>query len=72
MALDKLTYQRGESSKEPQIITFHINSDLDIKEFKRSCKRLAQSLGYSRNSIEEQFGKDTETGDPKQLKLLFD
>jgi len=72
MTLDKMIYQRGDESKEPQIITFHISSNLDIKEFKRTCKRLAQSLGYSRKNIEEHFGKDIETGDPNQLKLLFD
>ncbi len=72
MALDKITYERGTSSKEPQKIAFHISPDLDIKEFKRTCKRLAQSLGYSRTSIEEHFGKDTEKGNPAQLKILFD
>jgi len=72
MALDKLTYSRGIKSKEPQIIEFSISSDLSIQEYKRTCKRLAQALGYSVHSIEEHFGKDVNTGNPAQLKLLFD
>ena len=33
---------------------------------------MALALGYSGRSVEEVFGKDIETGDPNQLKLLFD
>ena len=72
MALDKLTYQRGIKSKEPQIIEFSIPTDLSIQEYKRVCKRLAHALGYSTQNIDEQFGKDIDKGDPAQLKLLFD
>jgi len=72
MALDKLTYQRELLSKEPQIIEFKVADDLTILEFKRTCKRMALALGYSSRTVEEQFGKDIETGDPAQLKLLFD
>ena len=72
MVLDKLIYQRGAKSKEPQVIEFKISSNLSIQEYKRTCKRLAHALGYSTKSIEEYFGKDTEVGDPNQLKLLFD
>ena len=72
MALDKLTYTRGIKSKEPQIIEFSIPTDLSIQEYKRTCKRLAHALGYSTKNIEEQFGKDELTGNPEQLKLLFD
>ena len=64
MALDKLTYQRTLLSKEPQVIEFKVANDLTIEEYKRTCKRMALAL--------EQFGKDIETGDPNQLKLLFD
>jgi|TARA_Y100000310_G_C20534362_1_gene740115 hypothetical protein len=71
MILDKIIYKRGVKSKEPQIIEFGVPSDLSIKEYKRTCKRLAQALGYSNKSIEENFGKDEELGDPAQLKLLF-
>tara|TARA_R110000744_G_scaffold163851_4_gene280870 strand:+ start:401 stop:634 length:234 start_codon:yes stop_codon:yes gene_type:complete len=72
MALDKLTYSRGIKSKEPQIIEFSVPTDLSIQEYKRTCKRLAQALGYSTQNIEEHFGKDLEKGNPAQLKLLFD
>jgi|TARA_R110000787_G_scaffold152941_2_gene266817 hypothetical protein len=72
MALDKLTYSRGIKSKEPQIIEFSIPTDLSIQEYKRTCKRLAQALGYSTQNIEEYFGKDVDKGNPNQLKLLFD
>ena len=34
--------------------------------------QMAQALGYSNNQVEEHFGKDTKTGDPAQLKILFD
>jgi len=72
MVLDKLIYQRGTKSKEPQVIEFCISSDLSIQEYKRTCKRLASALGYSTKNVEEHFGKDIESGDPNQLKLLFD
>lgn len=72
MTLDKLIYQRSQSSKEPQVIEFKINEDLTITEFKRTCKRMALALGYSNKLVEEHFGKDAETGDPAQLRLLFD
>jgi|TARA_R110000744_G_scaffold151931_3_gene265653 hypothetical protein len=72
MALDKLTYHRTQASKEPQVIEFKISDDLTIKEYKRTCKRMALALGYSNKLVDEHFGKDLETGDPAQLKLLFD
>jgi len=49
-----------------------IPPNLTIAEFKTICRRLASSLGYGSESISNEFGKDTEVGDPKQLKLLFD
>ena len=33
---------------------------------------MALALGYSNKLVDEHFGKDLETGDPAQLKLLFD
>ena len=72
MPLDKIMYTRAIKSKEPQIIEFSIPSDLSIQEYKRTCKRLAQALGYSNQNIEEHFGKDKDIGNPNQLKLLFD
>lgn len=72
MPLDKIIYKRAIKSKEPQIIEFSIPSDLSIQEYKRTCRRLAQALGYSNQSVEEHFGKDEKTGNPAQLQLLFD
>ncbi len=72
MAYDKLVYERGEKSKEAQRIEFQIQRDLTIKEFKRTCRRMAHALGYSSTNIEEHFGKETEVGNKQQLKLLFD
>ncbi len=72
MVLDKIIYKRGAKSKEPQTIEFGIPANLSIQEYKRTCKRLAQALGYSNQNIEKHFGKDIETGNPAQLKLLFD
>lgn len=72
MNYDKLVYERGEASKEAQRIEFQIQRNLTIKEFKRTCKRMAHALGYSSTLIDNHFGKDTEVGNEKQLKLLFD
>ena len=72
MAYDKLVYERGEKSKEAQRIEFQIQRDLTIEEFKRTCRRMAHALGYSSETVEEHFGKETEVGNKQQLKLLFD
>ena len=60
--MDKITYERdieGNSSfprRETTKIDFEFKSDLNIKEFKRLCVRLAYSLGYGEKSIKKQFG----------------
>jgi len=72
MNYDKLVYERGEASKEAQRIEFQIQRNLTIEEYKRTCKRMAHALGYSSVLIDNHFGKDTEVGNEKQLKLLFD
>jgi hypothetical protein len=72
MPLDKITYTRGVKSIEPQVIEFQIPNDLTIEQFKLTCKRLAHTLGYDNTSVIEHFGKDNKTGNPDQLKLLFD
>ena len=71
MKLDTITYTRAVDSKEPQIIEFKVSPNLSLKEYRRVCKRLAHSLGYSNKSIEELFGKDADVDDPAQLKILF-
>ena len=70
--MDKLIYERGESSKEPQKIVFELSPDLTLGEFKQTCARLASALGYNSDRVRDAFGQDIETGDPNQLKLLLD
>ena len=72
MTHDKLIYLRSEFSREAKKIEMDIPPNLDIKEFKIICRRLASSLGYGPNAIEKEFGKDKEVGNEKQLKLLLD
>ena len=56
--MDKITYERDVegNSRETTKIDFEFESDLNIKEFKRLCVRLAYSLGYGEKSIKKQFG----------------
>ena len=72
MTHDKLIYLRSEFSRESKRIEMDIPPNLDIKEFKLICRRLASSLGYAPESITKVFGKDKEVGDKNQLKLLLD
>ena len=53
--MDKITYTRGTYSREAQKVEFEVPEDLSIQDFKRLCKRLASSLGYSYDSIDEVF-----------------
>jgi hypothetical protein len=72
MAQDKLIYLRGDESREADKIEMDIPTNLNVKEFKLVCRRLALSLGYGTDSVSREFGKDKEVGNKKQLKLLFD
>ena len=72
MENDKLIYYRSEFSREAKKIEMEIPPNLNIKEFKIICRRLASSLGYAPESVAREFGKDKEVGNKKQLKLLFD
>ena len=67
--MDKITYERDVEgkSRETTKIDFEFESDLNIKEFKRLCVRLAYSLGYGENSIKENSTEDLKTN----LKKLF-
>lgn len=69
---DKITYTRTLTSREAQKIEFDLPRDMTIEEYKRICKRMALALGYKSSIVDEHFGKDKVTGDPNQLKLLFD
>ncbi len=62
--MDKIIYLRNVPSyinseageREPVKIEFDVAEDMNISEFKISCIRLAQALGYSSQHIEEEFG----------------
>jgi hypothetical protein len=69
---DKLIYYRSEFSREAKKIEMEIPPNLTIAEFKIVCRRLASSLGYAPESVANEFGKDKEVGNEKQLTLLFD
>ena len=69
---DKLVYYRSEFGREANKIEMEIPPNLTIAEFKIVCRRLAASLGYAPESVANEFGKDKEVGNKKQLKLLFD
>ena len=69
--MDKIIYERVNSSIEPQKIVFEVSPDLSIKDFKLNCIRMAQALGYNHNSIKKEFNHIGESGDASQLKLLF-
>ena len=71
MKLDKITYRRGNPSKEWQEVSMEVNPNLTIIEYKRACRRMASMLGYSNSSIEEYFGEEPKH-DKNQLQLLFD
>jgi len=74
--MNKLIFERCNTDelrtiKEPTRIVFEIESNLTIEEYKIACKRLAHAMGYSNGSINKEFGKDNEKGDPAQLKMLL-
>ena len=75
--MDKITYERDieGNSRETTKIDFEFESDLNIKEFKRLCVRLAYSLGYGEKGIKKQFGVDkleTDQNSEGFRKLLLD
>jgi len=66
--MDKITYTRGTYSREAQKVEFEVPEDLSIQDFKRLCKRLASSLGYSYESIDEEFDNKKP---PKSIKQIL-
>jgi len=59
-----LTYEiQCEDNREAKKIQFELPIDLNIKEFKRMCMRMAYSLGYANNSIVKTFGHDEDEDD---------
>jgi len=73
--MDKLTYVRGISTKEPSKIELEFSNGLTAFEFRNICVRMAKSLGYADTSVECAFPKpknNEHEADKAQLKLLFD
>ena len=65
--MDKITYTRGTYSREAQKVEFEVPEDLSIQDFKRLCKRLAASLGYSYESIDKVFDNKQSSKSIKQI-----
>lgn len=55
----KLIFKYGETDgiREATSIELEIPDDINVKEFKNICIRLAQSLGYAQQSITNSFGE---------------
>ena len=67
----KLTYTRDDSEfiTEASKIEFTISEDMDIYEFHTMCIRLAQSVGYHHQSIEDAFGEPHDYPRPTQEEI---
>jgi len=48
-----------DEEREPTRIIYEYENDFNIFEFKLLCIKLAGSIGYSPDSINEAFGKDS-------------
>lgn len=54
-----LSYEvQSNDNREATKVQMDLPLDLDIKEFKRMCRRLAYSIGYTDQSIKNTFGQD--------------
>mgnify|MGYP001243606573 FL=1 len=62
-----------QSQREASKIELDVPDDMDIKEYKVMCVRLASAMGYHEKSIKRAFG-DLIYGDddPQTLKDLID
>jgi len=59
-----LSYEvQSNDNREATKIKFEVPIDMDIKEFKRMCMRLAYSVGYANSSIRKSFGDDEDEED---------
>jgi hypothetical protein len=55
----KLEYSTNSKfNKEASRITFEINDDLTIYEFRINCIRMAAAMGYADGSIKSAFGNN--------------
>lgn len=61
--MNRISFERDESNGEAKKISFDIKEQMDIKEFKIICKRLASAIGYRQLSIEKEFGYETDAND---------
>jgi hypothetical protein len=62
----KLEYTNNDIyNREAIKISFEIDNDLNIHEFKTICMRMASAMGYTQKTVKSSFGEeydgDTET-----------
>jgi len=55
----KLEYTTDDIyNREATKISFEIDNDLNIHEFKTICMRMASAMGYTQNTIKSSFGEE--------------
>jgi hypothetical protein len=55
----KLEYTNNDIyNREATKISFEIDNDLNIHEFKTICMRMASAMGYTQNTIKSSFGEE--------------
>jgi hypothetical protein len=55
----KLEYTNDDIyNREATKISFEIDNDLNIHEFKTICMRMASAMGYTQNTIKSSFGEE--------------
>lgn len=62
-------------NKEASKITFEVDDDMDIHQYKVICMRMASAMGYSDKSIKASFGDiydgDTENEFNELIQMVF-
>jgi len=55
----KLEYTNNDIyNREATKISFEIDNELNIHEFKTICMRMASAMGYTQNTIKSSFGEE--------------
>ena len=67
MRMDKIIFERGDSSLEANRIELSVSPEMNIHEFKIVCERLASAIGYHPDSIKEAFSDDYTPTTNKQI-----
>ena len=59
LTMAKLEYTNNDIyNREATKISFEIDNDLNIHEFKTICMRMASAMGYTQNTIKSSFGEE--------------